>query len=350
MIVPVIEMVLNPEDKSKGVKTISLVDKPAIESNFLFLSKENKPRYIALAEENASGKSYQQVVHGLALIPDKLILRFTEDGAPFQIYFTAETIDAIRKKFHKEQQDQNVNTQHDSKSYIKAYMFEDFIVDSKARQEDLKLKGIDAPIGSWYVKYQIEDKADFQKVLDGEFKGFSIEAEMDSLFKTQIIQQQNQEVMNIKEELKTLKAELIAMLKPEALKLEDAPSSIPAPTGATEQAPVAAASGATSGTTETKKEEYVSKAEFEALKAELETLKTAKAALEQSAVTLTEAKTKAEKEAKEASDEVIKLKSQPQATPVVEVKTDKVKLSLAEYNKLSNTQKIAYDNGMDYRF
>src|SRR5690606_17873906 len=117
-----IQFDIDVNENDQGVKTMSIVDEPAIESNFIFFAKE-KPKYVEL---KANG--YKQVVAGLALIPDKDILRFDEAGEPYNAYFTAESIEKIRNKFHKEGLGNNVNVDHNSNKYIDAYLLESFII------------------------------------------------------------------------------------------------------------------------------------------------------------------------------------------------------------------------------
>lgn len=172
-----VEFLVDENNPQGGVKTISLVDNPAIESDFVFFNKQ-KPQYIELQEEG-----YKQVVAGLALIPDKDIIRFDEAGQPYYGYFTAETIENLRNKFHKELQNNKVNTDHEPDAYIDAFMIESFLVDSDERLADVQSKGIEeVKMGSWFVAYKIEDEETFQRVLDGELKGFSIEAFLDKTF------------------------------------------------------------------------------------------------------------------------------------------------------------------------
>lgn len=160
---------IDPNDKGTGVKTISLVDEPALESDFVAFSK-NKPQYVELKIEG-----YKQIVAGLALIPDKDIIRMS-GGEKYLAYFTKESIEKIRNKFHKEQMTSNVNVDHSQDDYINAYLIESFIVDSPERLADVTAKGIkDAVLGSWFVAYKIEDEKVFNEVLDGKLKGFSVE-------------------------------------------------------------------------------------------------------------------------------------------------------------------------------
>jgi hypothetical protein len=168
---------IDPKDNITGVKVMSLVDEPAMKSEFVAMAEET-PQYIELKIEG-----YKQVVAGLALIPDKDFLRHGPDG-DYLAYFTKESIEAIRNKFHKEQMTSNVNIDHSQVEFIDAYLIESFIIDSNERLADVTAKGIKEPvIGSWFVAYKIEDEKTFKMVLDGKLKGFSIEIFIKKTFK-----------------------------------------------------------------------------------------------------------------------------------------------------------------------
>jgi len=77
-----IELFITDENKD-GVFAISLVDKPAIEEDFILLSKMEVNLKVV-------DKLKREVV-GLALIPNKRILR-AFNGKQFNVYFKEETI------------------------------------------------------------------------------------------------------------------------------------------------------------------------------------------------------------------------------------------------------------------
>lgn len=171
-----IQFDIDEDDETTGVKTISIVDDPAIDSKFVALSKE-KVQFIELKAP------YKQVLAGLALIPDKDIPRTSPKGESYVAYFTKEGIERIRNKFHKELMNNRVNVDHQQSAYISAYMIESFIIDSDERLADVKAKGIkDAVMGSWFVAYKIEDKEVFAKALAGELNGFSVEIFIKNMF------------------------------------------------------------------------------------------------------------------------------------------------------------------------
>ena len=177
-----VEFLIDEKNPFSGVKTISLVNQPAMDSDFIKFSKEGetvKHSYVMLSGET----KMKQVVAGLALIPNKEILRVDENGDPYIGYFSSQTIEMIRNKFQKELMNNMVNMDHLEDAYVNAYMIESFIIDSPERLADVNAKGIKgATLGSWFVAYKIEDKEIFDRVMAGELKGFSVEAYLDKVF------------------------------------------------------------------------------------------------------------------------------------------------------------------------
>ena len=349
-----VEFTIDETDALSGVKTISLVDQPAIESDFIFLSKE-KPHYVEL-----KGDNYKQVVAGLALIPDKDILRYDAMGEPYFGYFSKATIEAIRNKFHKEQLTANVNTDHNSNDYIDAYLIESYIIDSEEMLAAVKAKGIDgATIGSWLVAYKIESPEIFNKVVSGELNGFSVEIFLQKFQKSKNkIEDKFENIMNkFLEKFKTLLAEIEKEEAPvvEEKKLETAKTSDgkdisygavgeavtidgqPAPdadytldNGKVVTVASGVATDIKDAPAEQKKEEapvQQSDAELEKVKSDLAKAETDKANLSKEIMAL--------------KTEVEKLKKVPLAKPVV-----KTPEKVIDFSKMSNLEKLAAKNGV----
>lgn len=177
-IIPLVQFTFDEKNPEAGMKGISLVDEPAIESNFQFFDKTKEVRqYFQVA-------GYEGVVQGLALKPDMPILRYDMNKNPYYGYFTSETIKKLRDSFQKHLQTNNISTDHNGKS-VEGYLTESFIIDSESRLADVKSRGIeDATMGSWFVQYKIEDPKVFQRVVDGELRGFSVEAFLQTFLKT----------------------------------------------------------------------------------------------------------------------------------------------------------------------
>ena len=80
----IIELVLDEESMANGIDAISIVSAPAIEENFIALSKEKEYKFSTINEE-------KRILMGPALIPNKPIYRANESGE-FYVYFSRNTI------------------------------------------------------------------------------------------------------------------------------------------------------------------------------------------------------------------------------------------------------------------
>jgi hypothetical protein len=82
----IVELILDEEEEG-GVYAISIVDMPAIQSNFIALSEKDKNNYSLAKVDNE-----QRLLVGAALIPNKQIFRKDREGNDFYVYFSKETV------------------------------------------------------------------------------------------------------------------------------------------------------------------------------------------------------------------------------------------------------------------
>jgi hypothetical protein len=163
------EMLLG-EDDLLGVNAVSLVNTPAIMSDWVALG-DQKP--ILLAEVSKD----KQVLLGAALIPDKPIFRKGENGAEdFYIYFSKETIAKTAQNFFKNSNQNNATLEHDVK-LAGMTIFESWIVEDSKLDKSAKY-GLNLPEGTWAISMKVDD----QDVWDNYIKndkvfGFSIEGQ-----------------------------------------------------------------------------------------------------------------------------------------------------------------------------
>lgn len=162
----------DPNIETMGVVKVSIVEYPAIESNFVALSKEQK---IFLSSDNE-----KQTITGALIIPDKKILRSDPTGDYYNLIFTTDTIEKLRDKFHKDNFTHEVNLDHQT-DVKGVYLVESWI--KKSDKDKSVEMGLDVPIGTWLATYKIEDKTLFDKVKTKEYNGFSIEAFLDTNIK-----------------------------------------------------------------------------------------------------------------------------------------------------------------------
>lgn len=156
------------DDLNDGAEVdfVALVDRPAIERNFLKF-KEAKTNFAIQSEE-------KRIVSGALMLADTPIYRNDNNGE-YYVTFTKATIEKIAQKFFKKGYQSNVNLMHDGDKQVDGVtMFESFIVDSERGIQ--AMKGFeDAPEGSWFGSFKVENEDVWSKIKSGEFKGFSVE-------------------------------------------------------------------------------------------------------------------------------------------------------------------------------
>lgn len=152
-------------DEMDGVYKISLVDAPAIESDFLLFEENEKKRFTFSNEE-------RHVITGAAMIPDLPIYRCDESGFEYYVTFSKETIERSAQLFFRNGFQSNISVGHEFD--VKGiYVFESYIVDSK---RGIKPNDIDLPDGSWVVSMKCENDELWNKLKNTDLlHGMSIE-------------------------------------------------------------------------------------------------------------------------------------------------------------------------------
>jgi hypothetical protein len=163
-----IELLIDEEADKIGVFAISLVEAPAIESNFVALNQHQ----IKLKTINEEKK----LVLGLALIPEKKIFRKNKDYE-YNITFSKDTVRKASQLYLSELRSNNTTLEHssliDGVSLAESWIVEDTEKDKTA------VYGIDAPIGSWAITMKVHNEDVWTRVKAGEYLGFSIEGIFD---------------------------------------------------------------------------------------------------------------------------------------------------------------------------
>jgi hypothetical protein len=159
----IIELIISSDED--GIEAISLVDRPAIESNFITLAKEYE---MNLAEVDKEKK----IVMGPALIPNKMIFR--KDGeSKYQVFFSESTVEQASQMYLQNGNQSNATLQHKTKiqgmSLVESWLITDPDMDKS------KSYGFNLPKGTWMVSMKADNEQIWSKAKSGEIKGFSIE-------------------------------------------------------------------------------------------------------------------------------------------------------------------------------
>ena len=153
-------------------EAISMVTEPAIESDFVFLSKDK-----AIVKE-AFSNDEKHMVYGAVLRPDFPIYR--NDGEnEYYLEFTSESIERMARDYMMNYRQGNVTIQHEE------YANEVFMVESWIKQDMDKDKSVSVgldkslPIGTWFCGFYVNNNDIWERIKSGELKGFSVEAMID---------------------------------------------------------------------------------------------------------------------------------------------------------------------------
>ena len=159
----IIELFIDEDDDVSGVDAISVVENPAIESNFLAL--KNQEFKLATVDKE------KRILMGAALIPNKPIYRQSKESE-YYIYFSQATVRKASELFFIKGNQNNTTLEHQLE--LKGLTaVESWIVESE--QDKSRMYDLNVPIGTWMVSMKVNNNEVWQQVKSGEVKGFSIE-------------------------------------------------------------------------------------------------------------------------------------------------------------------------------
>lgn len=180
--------------KNKGVFGISLVENPAMEGNFIALSKDdNRIKLQSINEE-------RRELIGLVLEPNKPIYR-VNDKEEFNIVFSAETIKDLAHNFAKQGYQNNSTLEHQDELKLSDVTFAESWIVEDPNKDKSNAFGLSYPKGSWLATMKVDDDVVWDGLVKNGFvKGFSIDAFIDL---EEINLKSEIEMSEVKEEVKT---------------------------------------------------------------------------------------------------------------------------------------------------
>lgn len=168
MELPVYEMILSEDDKTKGPKLLSLVSHPAMLIDFAKFSASPKPnvKFIIQSEE-------QRIIFGPLLIPELPVYR-NEFGKEFFLKISAPTIAEYSIRMSQMPDPNLFDVNHSQQPIDGVVMFEKAITNPDrfpvaAGYEDL-------PIGTLFAASKVYNDQVWAKIKAGEINGYSIDA------------------------------------------------------------------------------------------------------------------------------------------------------------------------------
>jgi len=164
----VYEMQVDEMDNMSGVFAISLVSDPAIESNFVYMSKQKNVDLASIAPD-------KRLLLGPVLIPHKLIPRYDEvTNEEYDITFTPETIEKAAHLYMQRQMNNNATLEH-SEDVQDVSTVESWIIADPEKDKSVKF-GMKYPKGTWMAMMKVNNPEIWNDyVKTGKIKGYSIE-------------------------------------------------------------------------------------------------------------------------------------------------------------------------------
>ena len=161
----IIELIIDEKDSMSGIDAVSVVESPAIEENFIHLSKHE----VELKEVDQE----KRILMGAALVPNKQIYRRNAKNEEYYIYFSEETVRKASELFLMNSNQNNATYEHDKKlegmSVVESWIIEDEKQDKSAKY------GFSLPKGTWMISMKVNNDEVWKDVKAGKVKGFSIE-------------------------------------------------------------------------------------------------------------------------------------------------------------------------------
>ena len=178
----IVELVLDDNEES-GIEAISIVESPAIESDFVALKSDE----VKLAEVDTEKK----ILMGALLIPNKPIYRKTE-GEEYYIYFSKDTVLKASQRYLTNGYQGNSTLEHSDNlqglTLVESWIVEDDKFD-KSRKYDMNV-----PIGTWMGTVKVNNEEVWNDyVKTGKVKGFSIEGFFADKIKASKMKKEEQE-------------------------------------------------------------------------------------------------------------------------------------------------------------
>lgn len=151
-------------DDTCGIEKISLVESPAVESNFLAFA--NKKHIMFSVNEE------KQMICGVIMRCDFPIYRIDEQLGEYYLVFGREVIEQMAEKMLKDNTQNNINMEH-SIDIDGVEMLELFIKDTSKGINPMGFE--DVTDGSLFATYKVNNPEIWQMIKDKTFLGFSLE-------------------------------------------------------------------------------------------------------------------------------------------------------------------------------
>ena len=166
--IPVYEALVSSEDT--GMFKISLVDDPAVMSNFQAFDNKKKPLMYAISDAS------RRLVRGVIMRADFPIYRRDNEMGEYYVIYKAEEIRKMAEKYLLEGRQNDVNLMHREDSDVEGVQMVQYFI----KGDGISVEGFDdIADGSLMAEFHVVNDEVWSEIQEGTYKGFSLEGVFD---------------------------------------------------------------------------------------------------------------------------------------------------------------------------
>lgn len=166
--IPVYDALIS--DEETGMFKISLVDDPAVMSNFLAFDNNRKVQMYKVENEE------KRLVRGVVMRADFPIYRYDKRFGEYYIIYKADQIRIMAEKYLLESRQNDVNLMHEQNSDVEGVQMVQYFI----KGNGVSVEGFeDIAEGSLFAEFHIVNDEIWSAVKEGTYKGFSLEGVFD---------------------------------------------------------------------------------------------------------------------------------------------------------------------------
>ena len=166
--IPVYDAIIS--DEETGMFRISLVDDPAVMSNFQAFDAHKKPMRYAIQDEE------KRLVRGCIMRSDFPIYRRDEKMGEYYVIYKAEEIRKMAEKYLMEGRQNDVNLMHQEGSDVDGVQMVQYFI----KGDGIQVDGFDdCADGSLFGEFHVVNDEIWAEIKAGTYKGFSLEGVFD---------------------------------------------------------------------------------------------------------------------------------------------------------------------------
>lgn len=166
--IPVYDALITDEDT--GMFKISLVDDPAVMSNFQAFADNKRPQMYAIQDED------KRLVRGVVMRADFPIYRNDSNLGEYYVIYKADQIRKMAEKYLAEGRCNLVNLMHQDNTDVDCINMVQYFI----KGDGVSVEGFDnIADGSLFAEFHIVNDALWDEIKNGTYKGFSLEGVFD---------------------------------------------------------------------------------------------------------------------------------------------------------------------------